>query len=128
MDGYYQPLPPDPNAGMAQIPPPQMGHPMAQHSQYTAMPPTEMAQPMAQHHQQPAMHLPQLSHGQPQFRTGQSIPAGTRVVSKHDPNHVYQPYDGPVGFGIYKESDEGPHSLNFSLDPFTATSTAAWWP
>ena len=68
---------------------------------------------MAQPHQQAAMPPRQSSRGQPQFRVLASIPAGTRVVSKCNPNIEYQPHDGPKGFGIYEESEEGPHIIEF---------------
>ncbi|KAK3719516.1 hypothetical protein LTR37_004374 [Vermiconidia calcicola] len=63
-------------------------------------------------------HVP---HGQPaqaqptalQYRTLEPVPPGTRVMSRTRPDLEYQPNDGPLGFGVYLESAESPHIINF---------------
>ncbi|KAK3691283.1 hypothetical protein LTR37_018728 [Vermiconidia calcicola] len=63
-------------------------------------------------------HIPYDQHAQAQqtelqYRTLEPVPPGTRVMSRQHPDLEYYPNDGPLGFGIYLESAESPHIINF---------------
>lgn len=109
MDGLYQNMPPGVEEGMPQMQPTQPGF----DGGIGQMQPPQDNQPPVQLPQPAPMPSGATPYGQPQYRVKQGVPVGTRVVSKHDPNLEYQPHDGPLGLGIYKNSDEEPGVIEF---------------
>ena len=128
MSGRYSPGPPVPGMPL----PPGFSYlgsgdrpPRPRSSGPPVPPPRYVRAQMAQQRQEvewmPPPHIPQYPQHAPQqapqgqspFRVGEGIPASVKVRSKDDPRLVYEPMDGPLGFGIYVESEVDPEIIDF---------------